>query len=612
LDEQLSIDELKNLIRKELGEKIITINDHTKHNETIENQVLAGTLITRNEVEDIYNTYCNYIEGLSNEITSLDANNVTITILKNMTDKIREIPTLMNMTKTKLEEIMGSMENVEAQINPTDTDEDEDMERKPPAVVNSNQRDNVSAFGDSTHDQTEDDDDQRSTRVSIVQTEYAFGTTPPEIGIAIPEFRPTMEDEPINALAEKIKASPFGRMKGSRELKEPIEIILAYATYLYAIIGALTVSNISTPGNKSDWFHINERYRRNYINAFYASYSNYHNSVRKGYPYRKENINNGFIAAVTLMTSTAIGASDEIFLTAVDQDNWKKTVYPYISGRRKLTRAEVDTKQVIDKGTFQRVQGRNGGKIHDSILDFFNHTKALADMELPEHTVNITRFNITRDDSDNGPDTKTEDYFEVSKRKATTVNQEEVTEIGSTSRTLRKRKKPPSDTQSAPSTPKPVHVAKPRSTTKKSGLKRIVGRGRGRTPMKSTSPSTHRYDETTIARIAGGMVTNEQGIILFQGQELVGPSAAVEAIVYNASNKVTETTQEPKEVSNYITQVSKEMNEEAKKQTIVDDTQTNPNVEQISRAKRTACKSANDTTATSKKSIEPSTQSNED
>jgi hypothetical protein len=130
--------------------------------------------------------------------------------------------------------------------------------------------------------------------------------------------------------------------------------------------------------------------------------------------------------------------------------------------------------------------------------------------------------------------------------------------------------------------------------------------------MKSTSPSTHRYDETTIARIAGGMVINEKGTILFPGHELVGPSAAVEAIVYNASNKVTETTQEPKEVSNYITQVSKEMNEEAKKQTIVDDTQTNPNVEQISRAKRTACKSANDTTATSKKSIEPSTQSNED
>jgi hypothetical protein len=89
LDEQLSIDELWNLIRKELGDKIIEINEHTIHNDTIENQVPAGTLITRNEVEDIYNTYCNYVEGLSNKISSLEANNVTITILKNMTEKIR-------------------------------------------------------------------------------------------------------------------------------------------------------------------------------------------------------------------------------------------------------------------------------------------------------------------------------------------------------------------------------------------------------------------------------------------------------------------------------------------------------------------------------------------
>jgi hypothetical protein len=108
------------------------------------------------------------------------------------------------------------------------------------------------------------------------------------------------------------------------------------------------------------------------------------------------------------------------------------------------------------------------------------------------------------------------------------------------------------------------------------------------------------------------MMTKEEGTILFDSKEVVGPSAAVEAIVYNVSNREAKTTQELKEVSKYMTQTSKEMDENAKKQKIAEDTPTNPNVEQISRAKRTARKSIDDTTVTSKKSKGPSTPSNED
>jgi hypothetical protein len=104
----------------------------------------------------------------------------------------------MDMTKMKLEESMELMEGLDAQIDPIDPDENEDKnqidldeeeetERKPPAVVNSNQGDNVSDFDHSTHDRIEENDDQQVPIASIVHTEYAFGTTPSEIGMAIPE-----------------------------------------------------------------------------------------------------------------------------------------------------------------------------------------------------------------------------------------------------------------------------------------------------------------------------------------------------------------------------------------------------------------------------------------
>ena len=173
---------------------------------------------------------------------------------------------------------------------------------------------------------------------------------------SIPIFRPTMEKEAMDELAKTIMKSEFGKLKGVRKLatsnlNTSIAIILSYATYLIAMVGEATVTNIKVT-KTSDWFHIKEKYYKDYIHAFYASYVNYKHTVHPGTSYRKEYINNGLIAAMTMMISTAIGVSDETFMKLIDPINWKKTVYPFVSGRRKLTRAEQDTSKMISTGIF--------------------------------------------------------------------------------------------------------------------------------------------------------------------------------------------------------------------------------------------------------------------
>ena len=274
-----------------------------------------------------------------------------------------------------------------------------------------------------------------------------------------------MEPEAMKDLADKIKASPFGQLKGVRILKTSIEIILAYATYLIAMVGEATVTNI-TVNEKSDWFHIKEVYRKQYIQAFYASYNNYKNTVHSGTSYRKEYINNGVIAAMTLMISTAIGVSDEIFMKAIDPVDWKKSVYPFISGRRKLTPAEKDTGTIIREGQFKVKTGQKG-VIYPSIIDFFDHTFPFRTVEKIPSKVNINTFtNITREESDQEREKKVDTYFDVERKTKRAKTSAESAETKVTDRKLRERKSPTIEPPS-PSTPQQINRTYPLPTLNK-------------------------------------------------------------------------------------------------------------------------------------------------
>ena len=110
----------------------------------------------------------------------------------------------------------------------------------------------------------------------------------------------------MKALANKIMSSEFGKLKDVRKLTTPFEIILSFAIYLIAMVGQSTVSNTTSDKNsgvKGDWYNIKEEYRMGYIRAFYATFNNYNQIVKRGLPYRKDYTENGVVA------STAIGTS---------------------------------------------------------------------------------------------------------------------------------------------------------------------------------------------------------------------------------------------------------------------------------------------------------------
>ena len=408
-------------------------------------------------------------------------------------------------------------------------------------------------------------DTQREHMASLPQPEIIEG-----LETTIPDFRPTNEDQVLKILSDKIKGSPFGQLKHVRTLKEPIEVILAYATFLFAMIGQKTVSNVTIDKkSRSDWFHINEKYRKNYIMAFYAAFRNYGNTVHKGNPYRKENTENGMIAAMTLMISTAIGASDDTFLKALDEENWKKSIYPFISGRRKIVKAEAGTKAIIDEGRFQ-VDSDGRGRIHSSVIDYFDHAYPLRSIRKDKPKINVARFENEREESDEEPPVKTIDYFATAEQKRRESISIVDIDAPPTGRALRKRKDPPS---SQPSTPRPkkktTPTVKPKysSTSPLAKKKKIIETKKAKTGTKKTSgkrisktpyidddsdttfeeESRTRHDtsptsepraildreERTIDETA--QITMEDETVRITTVGPIGPSGAVDIIVANAA-----------------------------------------------------------------------------
>ncbi len=63
-------------------------------------------------------------------------------------------------------------------------------------------------------------------------------------------------------------------MKSVQTLKTSNELVLAYATWLFALVGQCTVSNPKTK-NLHNWWHISLDARKEFINGFYAVWNNY-------------------------------------------------------------------------------------------------------------------------------------------------------------------------------------------------------------------------------------------------------------------------------------------------------------------------------------------------
>jgi hypothetical protein len=390
----------------------------------------------------------------------------------------------------KLKEALTTHIKPAAVANEEGEDDDdttiEEPERKPASKLNANEEE----------------------RPNPSRTPLEFPDSPlvQSLGDAIPSFRPTNEQPALQALADKIMSSEFGKLKDVRKLREPFEIILSFAIYLMAMIGQITTSNSTSTKEsklKGDWFHIREQHRMGFIRAFYAAFNNYNQIVKRGLPYRKDYTENGLIAVMTLIMSTAVGTSDEMFMKAFDEIGWETTIYPFISGRRRIALAEHDVKQVINNGKLFRSPEGNG-VFSPSILDFYHHTKSLHHIRAKTPKVSMNKIKVTRDSSeDEGPKAVTMDYYEWSSdinrkgtEEASTTQDDTVIDIDATAaRSLRQRKSPPPNKQ--PTKEQPINRTFPLPVTPK---KTIVGSKRARSqktvskrnPSKTNTPVSQR------------------------------------------------------------------------------------------------------------------------
>jgi len=533
--EELSSAEMLTAIENDLSKRISKINERTLRRKDPPKTVQ----ISFDEVHNIYSRYSLYVDEINKDITALDSDNVTIRTLKEMVSKVKQIPDMMEQTKSGLQDKLKSIDpptgrNDDQEIEES-TEREDIVEKKPRARIDVTREQPVIGFGeDHVNPST---DDQFPT---IVQNQAAYASAHPsdtidqreidqntideptytrDLGEEVPDYRPTMEPEAMRDLANKIKAAPFGKLKGVRKLETPIEIILSYATYLIAMIGEATVTNITTGSSnkgRSDWFHIKEQYRSEYIRGFYAAYGNYKNTVHPGTKYRKEYVNNGMIAAMTLLISTSIGASDEIFLKAVDHDNWKRNVYPFISGRRKLTSAEKDLGNLIVTGKFKPATGGTG-VLPPSIIDFFDHAYPLKDIVKPTHTVRVAEFNITRDDSDQDKEPQTETFFDVTTDITKTKPSTKKVKTDTVTRILRERKSiespssPPSQNENRTF---PLPLTKPITSTPRSKRKHIVGpKGRSSSTKKKARLTREDSDDDSRDSIEAEIIQEDDTVI---------------------------------------------------------------------------------------------------
>jgi hypothetical protein len=629
IDQHPCYEEILEATTRDLTVRVLDINSKTLQRKTPETKEnIEHTIAYVSEVCEKYNKY---VDEMTEEIIGLDPYSVSLGKMKELVAKLRQVPEVMRATKVKIEE---SLENSNKTLEELDQKKTPSVARKQPEDSTISRDDNSIGSDESERpkkksiskpsnqlleyvvgiDHQQDDRVQGTdhkereviqaeaigrleietpTRevpdiVPLVMAARSYESDPlidtqgenmaslpqPELieGLetTIPDFRPTNEDKVLKILSDKIKESPFGQLKYVRTLKEPIEVILAYATFLFAMIGQKTVSNVTIDKrSKSDWFHINEKYRKNYIMAFYAAFRNYGNTVHKGNPYRKENTENGMIAGMTLMISTAIGASDDTFLKALDEENWKKSIYPFISGRRKLVKAEAGTKAIIDEGRFQI--GPDGrGRVHPSIVDYFDHAYPLRSIVKDNPRVNVAQFVNEREESDEEPPVKTNDYFEATERKKRESLSIEDIDAPSTGRALRKRKDPPSG---QPSTPRPKKKTTPSSKIRysstsplakkkkiieakktKPGTKKTSGKRTSKMPYIDDDSDTIFEEEPTayhdITPTFEPRTTMDQGVqtlvetaqVSMKGEtekitskQPIGPSLAVDRIVAEAA-----------------------------------------------------------------------------
>jgi hypothetical protein len=284
---------------------------------------------------------------------------------------------------------------------PTEADDIPEDELKPPAVE--------VRLDPGTEPQEDLSSDPSDANVPDERTNQPFAEATAGFEDGVYDYGPTREV--ISRIAKKIKDSAFGRMKHVRTLQDGIEIVLAYATWLFAVVGSVTVSNAGIE-REHDWWMIRESDRTRFINGFYAAYNNYRWVVQPGCGslFRHERVSNGLVAALTTMISTAIGATDEVFMRTIDDRNWARTVYPFVAGHRPLGSSHLSIQSIIKRGQlpFKRHEGgRREYFIPEGIFEFLNPTMRLAalqdigsDTEVDKAQVRPEDRGLPDDDSD--------------------------------------------------------------------------------------------------------------------------------------------------------------------------------------------------------------------
>ena len=203
---------------------------------------------------------------------------------------------------------------------------------------------------------------RRSTRQELDYEEDEYIEY--NLGGTVPTPLPTKEN--LSDLAQTIRKSEFGKVQRINDLKHPIEVIIAYITYILYIIGKGTSSNVKLEKNKDTWI-TSFKARHHIINGFYAAYNLYKDVDEEG----KKNVHmtdveNGFVALLSLIRATAYGFSDQTFLTKMSgepqsPEKWKE-LYKRLVG--------ISPIQDIEYFIVRYLKGEEGGRLKREAGEF--------------------------------------------------------------------------------------------------------------------------------------------------------------------------------------------------------------------------------------------------
>jgi hypothetical protein len=185
----------------------------------------------------------------------------------------------------------------------------------------------------------------------------------------------------ISNFAKGIKDSKFGQLPEVSNLKDPLEYIIAYVCYIMYIVGKMTSSNMKLVEKKDTWVTAYTA-RRHVINGFYAGYNVFKNLAEDSTNSKNvhmTDMENSFLALLSMLRATAYGLSDQNFLTIMSgepqtKDKWKE-LYKQLIGVKPIQDAEYDIVRILRSEQYLERDNAGNWKLPSSALACFKNER---------------------------------------------------------------------------------------------------------------------------------------------------------------------------------------------------------------------------------------------